>query len=105
VLPSGPRWLAGYFGCDPVLLAVIAALRSRRHRADRGTDYFPHPSRARHGLGADVGVDPLQEDGWASGPTGVGRRLVFFEAIGVPGILNRHPSRGTPVHHVVVVGV
>jgi len=93
-------------GCGPVGLAVIAALRLAGIGPIVATDYSPTRRALATGMGADVVVDPRQEDGWAAwARTGGGRRLVVFEAIGVPGILNdilRAAPRDT---HVVVVGV
>ncbi|GAB2677755.1 zinc-binding dehydrogenase [Saccharopolyspora gloriosae] len=93
-------------GCGPVGLAVIAALRTRGVAPIVAADFSPARRRLAGRLGAHHVVDPAAETGWAAWRrVGGDRRLVVFEAVGVPGVLNdvlRHAPAGS---QVVVVGV
>jgi len=93
-------------GCGPVGLAVIAALKLAGNGPIVATDYSPARRALAAAMGADVVVDPRQEDGWAAwARTGGDRQLVVFEAIGVPGILNDILRAAPRRARVVVVGV
>ncbi|MCX2730536.1 zinc-binding dehydrogenase [Saccharopolyspora sp. NFXS83] len=93
-------------GCGPVGLAVIAALRTRGVAPVVAADFSPARRLLAERLGAHHVVDPATETGWAAWRrVGGDRRLVVFEAVGVPGVLNdvlRHAPAGS---QVVVVGV
>ncbi|WP_243794511.1 zinc-binding dehydrogenase [Saccharopolyspora gloriosae] len=93
-------------GCGPVGLAVIAALRARGVAPIVAADFSPARRGLAERLGAHHVVDPAEETGWAAWRrVGGDRRLVVFEAVGVPGVLNdvlRHAPAGS---QVVVVGV
>ncbi len=94
-------------GCGPVGIAVIAALGSARHRADRRSgllrrcgDRWPHDMGAHHVV--DAATDDVF-DAWAA--HGGGRQLVVFEAVGVPGVIDQ-ALRSSPTRtRIVVVGV
>jgi threonine dehydrogenase-like Zn-dependent dehydrogenase len=93
-------------GCGPVGLAVIAALKLAGIGPIVATDYSPARRALAVAMGADLVVDPRQEDGWAAWTrTGGDRQLVVFEAIGVPGILNDILRSAPRRARVVVVGV
>jgi threonine dehydrogenase-like Zn-dependent dehydrogenase len=93
------------FGCGPVGLSVIAALKQRGAEPIVATD----SSAARRDLAATMGahevIDPREESAWATYER-IGRShpLVVFEATGTPGMLNGI-LRGAPTRaRVVVVG-
>ena len=99
-------------GCGPVGLAVIAALKARGHGPVLAADFSPARRRLAEAFGADEVVDPAAGHPTDGGPTsgyppdhrGAGRRLddrcgrpstpVIFEAVGVPGMLQRPDRRG-----------
>jgi 2-desacetyl-2-hydroxyethyl bacteriochlorophyllide A dehydrogenase len=118
LVPGAPALVVG---CGPVGLAVVAALRARRHGPIVAADFAPARRARAERLGADVVVDPADHspyERWTQlgpGPlptspllgAGVGPRPpapVVFECVGVPGVLQQVID-GAPVHgHVVVVG-
>jgi 2-desacetyl-2-hydroxyethyl bacteriochlorophyllide A dehydrogenase len=93
-------------GCGPVGLAVIAALRLAGIEPIVAADF----SAARRGLaktmGAHEAVDPRQEpaiDAWRR-VEGT-RPLVIYEAVGVPGMLDRAMRDAPRQARILVVGV
>jgi threonine dehydrogenase-like Zn-dependent dehydrogenase len=93
-------------GCGPVGLAVIAALRLRGVDTIIAADFSPARRALAAQLGAHVVVDPTTEDvmdAWQR--EAKARPLVQFDAIGIPGILNRAMMRAPKGSRIVVVGV
>ncbi len=111
-------------GCGPVGLAVIAALKVRGAAPILAADYSPKRRELAARLGADIVLDPSQTSpygSWAEHAIppgcdpgsmmtlmGLGpqpRPGVFFECVGVPGVLQQLVD-GAPRHaRIVVVGV
>jgi threonine dehydrogenase-like Zn-dependent dehydrogenase len=93
-------------GCGPIGLAVIAALAARGIDTIVAADLSPRRRVIAAAMGATEVVDPHDEpaiDAWRR--VGGSRPVVVFEAIGVPGILDR-AMRDAPAHtRIVVVGV
>lgn len=111
-------------GCGPVGLAVIAALRLAGVRPIIAADYSPARRQLAEQLGADVVIDPAQRSPYASweelatvsgrgertevNPLSGERRLrpgVYFECVGVPGVLDQMMAGAHPGCRIVVVGV
>jgi threonine dehydrogenase-like Zn-dependent dehydrogenase len=93
-------------GCGPVGLAVIAALRLRGIGPIVAADFSPRRRALAEHLGADVVVDPAKErtvDAWTKAAGG--KQPLFFECVGVPGMIGelmRDAPRGA---RIVVAGV
>jgi len=93
-------------GCGPVGLAVIAALRLQGIGPIVASDFSPKRRALAEHLGADVVVDPAKEkpvDVWQKAAGG--RLPLFFECVGVPGMIGellRTAPRGA---RIVVAGV
>jgi 2-desacetyl-2-hydroxyethyl bacteriochlorophyllide A dehydrogenase len=92
-------------GAGPVGLAVLM------HLKQRGTTpvIVSEPSRGRRALaerlGADVLVDPTQERLFERSEIQTRRDVVFFECVGVPGMIDQ-VFAGAPRHsRLVIVGV
>lgn len=109
-------------GCGPVGLAVIAALKARRHGPVIAVDFSPTRRRLAELLGADELVDPgagSPYSQWAQlGVPGTLidraaaemfgteiRNAVIFEAVGSPGVLQSIIEGAPPKARIVVVGV
>jgi threonine dehydrogenase-like Zn-dependent dehydrogenase len=109
-------------GCGPVGLAVIAALKARRHGPVLATDFSPARRRLAEGLGADEVIDPADHsphDRWPElgVPATILERAataflggttpapIIFEAVGVPGMLQSLIGDVPPRSRIVVVGV
>lgn len=93
-------------GCGPVGLAVIAALKLAGVDTIIAADFSPTRRALAARMGAGVVVDPATEDVmdvWQR--TDGATTLVQFDAIGVPGILNRAMKRAPRHSRIVVVGV
>jgi threonine dehydrogenase-like Zn-dependent dehydrogenase len=92
-------------GCGPVGLAVIAALRLQGLGPIVAADFSPKRRALAELLGADVVVDPARErpvEAWTK--AAAGRQPLFFECVGVPGIIHdlmRDAPRGA---RIVVAG-
>jgi threonine dehydrogenase-like Zn-dependent dehydrogenase len=92
-------------GCGPVGLAVIAALRLRGLEPIIAADFSPTRRALAERMGAHVVVDPRQRapmDAWqeaAHGPA------VFFECVGVPGLLQQIIHDAPREARIVIVGV
>jgi 2-desacetyl-2-hydroxyethyl bacteriochlorophyllide A dehydrogenase len=101
-----PRDAALVIGCGPVGLAVIAALRMVGVESIVAADFSPARRAVATAMGASEVVDPASEgavDAWRRLD---GRRpLVAFEAVGVPGMLQRLMHDVPPGTRVTVVGV
>jgi threonine dehydrogenase-like Zn-dependent dehydrogenase len=93
-------------GCGPVGLAVIAALRLRGVETIMAADFSPTRRALAAIMGAHIVADPSIDDVmdvWMRNASG--RPLVQFDAIGVPGVLNRAMMRAPKGSRIVVVGV
>jgi threonine dehydrogenase-like Zn-dependent dehydrogenase len=92
-------------GCGPVGLAVIAALKLSGIGPIVASDFSPRRRLLATAMGADVTVDPAIDDpmaawrGCANGTT-----PVIFEAVGVPGMLDRAMRMGPKLSRICVVG-
>jgi threonine dehydrogenase-like Zn-dependent dehydrogenase len=101
-----PHDAALVVGCGPVGLAVIAALRLRGVEPIVAADFSPARRALAEGMGAHVVVDPKARplmDAWREAADL--RPAVFFECVGVPGMLldlMRQAPRGA---RIVVAGV
>lgn len=93
-------------GCGPVGLAVIAALRLRGIGPIVAADFSPRRRALAEALGADAVVDPAAERSVdAFGRIAAGKQPLFFECVGVPGMIGelmRSAPRGA---RIVVAGV
>lgn len=111
-------------GCGPVGLAVIAALRLAGVRPIVAADYSPARRRLAEELGADAVIDPAERSPYTSwqelaavteggeqvpvNPLSGERELrpgVFFECVGIPGVLDQMMAGARHGCRVVVVGV
>ncbi len=93
-------------GCGPVGLAVIAALGLEERGPVVAADFSPRRRALAERLGADVVVDPAEEPAIEAWRRAAGPKLpVFFECVGVPGVIHqlmRDAPRGA---RIVVAGV
>jgi threonine dehydrogenase-like Zn-dependent dehydrogenase len=111
-------------GCGPVGLAVIAALKHHGARPIIAADFSPARRKLAETLGADIVIDPAQHSpygSWedAARQSAQGRRAevnplsgerllppgVFFECVGVPGVLDQMMAGAQRGCRFVVVGV
>jgi threonine dehydrogenase-like Zn-dependent dehydrogenase len=111
-------------GCGPIGLAVISALKTRDVRPIIAADYSPLRRKLAEQLGADIVLDPSQTSPYASWrqvaeATRSGARLplnpltgtptlrpgVFFECVGVPGVIDQMMVGAERGCRFVVVGV
>ncbi len=111
-------------GCGPVGLAVIAALKHRGAGPVLAADYSPARRKLAEALGADVVIDPAAQSPYRSweevaraSAQGLraevnpltGERLlppgVFFECVGVPGVIDQMMVGAQRGCRFVVVGV
>lgn len=111
-------------GCGPVGLAVIAALKLRGAGPIVAADFSPARRRLAETLGADVVIDPAERSPYRSWEDAArdsrqgqvtevnplsGERVlppgVFFECVGVPGVLDQMMVGASRGCRVVVVGV
>jgi threonine dehydrogenase-like Zn-dependent dehydrogenase len=93
-------------GCGPVGLAVIAALRLCDAEPIVAADYSPMRRALAERMGAHVVVDPAREraiDAWQNAAGA--RPAVFFECVGVPGLIDRIMREAPRETRVVVAGV
>jgi threonine dehydrogenase-like Zn-dependent dehydrogenase len=111
-------------GCGPVGLAVIAALRLEGAGPIVAADFSPTRRRLAETMGADIVVDPAARSpygSWAevAAASAEGRRAevnplsgerglppgVFFECVGVPGVIDQMMAGAQRGCRFVVVGV
>jgi len=111
-------------GCGPIGLAVIASLRARGVRPIVAADYSPLRRKLAETLGADIVVDPAQHSPYASfrdlaalsrsgehmpvnplSGTPTLRPGVFFECVGVPGVIDQMMVGAERGCRFVIVGV
>jgi len=93
-------------GCGPIGLAIIAWLVARGVEPIVASDLSPVRRALATRMGAHEVVDPREEpvvDAWRRAD-GV-RPLVLFEAVGVPGMLDRAVFDAPPRSRIVVAGV
>jgi threonine dehydrogenase-like Zn-dependent dehydrogenase len=111
-------------GCGPIGLAVISALRSRDIRPIVAADYSPLRRKLAERLGADIVLDPAATSPYQSWRqiaelSRSGERLpqnpltgtpelrpgVFFECVGVPGVIDQMLVGAERGCRFVIVGV
>lgn len=111
-------------GCGPVGLAVINALRAKGARPIVAADFSPMRRALAEQLGADVVIDPAESSPYTSwremaGRTRAGEPMpqnpltgtpvlrpgIFFECVGVPGVLDQMMVGAERGCRFVVVGV
>ncbi|MEQ8859542.1 MAG: zinc-binding dehydrogenase [Pseudomonadales bacterium] len=111
-------------GCGPVGLAVIAALKHAGAGPVVAADFSPARRRLAETLGADIVIDPAVHSPYTSWEEAAresrqgrltevnplsGERLlppgVFFECVGVPGVLDQMMAGASRGCRVVIVGV
>lgn len=101
-----PRHAAVVIGCGPVGLAVVAALRLAGVETIVAADLSPARRRLATVMGASEVVDPDDEPAVAAWRRVDGSKpLVVFEAVGVPGMLDRVIADAPRGAQVLVVGV
>lgn len=108
-------------GCGPIGLAVIAAAKARGLGPVIASDYSPARRQAARKLGADVTVNPAEQNPfglWEAhgvAPTAAARSravacgetprpAVIFECVGAPGMLQAVIEGAPPLARVIVVG-
>ncbi len=111
-------------GCGPIGLAVISALKTRDVRPIIAADYSPMRRKLAEQLGADIVLDPAKTSPYASwrevaavtrsGERGAVNLLtgtpelrpgVFFECVGVPGVIDQMLVGAARGCRFVIVGV
>lgn len=103
---ASPADSAVVFGCGPVGLAVIAALKMAGVEVVVASDFSPRRRQVAAAMGATEVVDPRSEpvvEAWRR--VDGARPLVAFEAVGVPGMLHALFMDLPPGTRVTVVGV
>lgn len=93
-------------GCGPVGLAVIAALALKGVEPIVAADFSPTRRGLATVMGADEVVDPRHEpviDAWRR--VDGRKRLVIFEAVGVPGMIDDAMKMAPRSAQILVVGV
>jgi 2-desacetyl-2-hydroxyethyl bacteriochlorophyllide A dehydrogenase len=93
-------------GCGPIGLAVIASLRLDGVEPIVAADFSPRRREFAQTMGAHVTVDPREEPAMGAWQrAAAGRTPVFFEAVGVPGILDQIARFAPRSSRIVVAGV
>ena len=101
-----PADSAVVLGCGPIGLAVVGALRLTGVETIVAADYSPARRALATTMGATEVVDPRTEpavDAWRR--VDGRRRLVVFEAIGVPGIIDQAMADAPRGTQILIVGV
>jgi threonine dehydrogenase-like Zn-dependent dehydrogenase len=93
------------YGCGPIGLAIIGALSALGIEPIVASDLLPARRELATRMGAHVVVDPAEEpavEAWrrAAGP----RPGITFEAVGVPGMIERVMADAPPEGRIVVAG-
>ncbi|HEX7037167.1 MAG TPA: zinc-binding dehydrogenase [Pseudomonadales bacterium] len=120
----GPDDVPLVIGCGPVGLAVIAALKLHGAGPIVAADFSPARRRLAETMGADIVIDPAERSpytSWAETARAsaqgtraevnplTGERLlppgVYFECVGVPGVLDQMMVGAVRGCRIVVVGV
>jgi threonine dehydrogenase-like Zn-dependent dehydrogenase len=110
-------------GCGPIGLAVIQSLRLHGTHAIVAADYSPRRRELAQAMGADAAVDPRQSSPYAKWlelaltgetlPSPLGpafpalpglRPALFFECVGVPGVIAQMMEGAPPGAKIVIVG-
>jgi threonine dehydrogenase-like Zn-dependent dehydrogenase len=92
-------------GCGPVGLAVIAALKAQGIGPVVASDFSPRRRALATVMGADVVVDPAVDDPMRAWRGVAGSTMpVIFEAVGVPGMLDRAMRMAPKLSRICVVG-
>jgi threonine dehydrogenase-like Zn-dependent dehydrogenase len=100
------RDAAVVLGCGPVGLAVIAALAVQGIEDVVAADYSPTRRALAERAGASEVVDPADESAMEAWYRVDGQRpVVIFEAVGVPGMIDRAMAEAPRHARVMVVGV
>ncbi len=104
-----PKDVCLVLGCGPVGLAVITALQARGAGPIIASDFSAGRRAVAVAQGAHAAVDPKSADPYAE-PTlktavREGRKLVIFECVGVPGMLDSVFLNCPQDSRIVVVGV
>jgi len=103
---AAPGTSAVVLGCGPVGLAVIAALRLEGVEQIVAADFSPRRRALATTMGATEVVDPREEPPVAAWRRVDGRsRVVLFECVGVPGMLDQAILDAPRGAQIVVVGV
>jgi hypothetical protein len=98
-------------GCGPVGLMTIAALGARQVEPIVAADLSPKRRELARAMGAHTAVDPRDEpaiDAWRRLDPRSGersRRLVLYEAVGVPGMIDRAMRDAPRDSRIIVVGL
>ncbi len=91
-------------GCGPVGLAIITALKGSFSGVIIAADFSPERRRLAESIGAHVVIDPSQESPYQHREIRADK-LVIFECVGVPGMLD-DIFMGSPQNaKIMVVGV
>jgi threonine dehydrogenase-like Zn-dependent dehydrogenase len=102
----GPHDAALVYGCGPVGLAVIAALKLRNVEPIVAADYSPMRRRLAAAMGAHAVVDPKERPAIdAYRELADLRPSVLFECVGVPGVLDQIMRQAPLASRIVVAGV
>jgi threonine dehydrogenase-like Zn-dependent dehydrogenase len=118
-----PDCVALVVGCGPIGLAVIQSLRLHGPHAIVAADFSPRRRELARAMGADAVVDPRETSPYAkwlelaltgeSAPSAMGpafpptpglRPALFFECVGVPGVIEQMMEGAPPGATIVVVG-
>jgi threonine dehydrogenase-like Zn-dependent dehydrogenase len=102
----GPYDAALVYGCGPVGLAVIAALKLRHVEPIVAADFSPMRRQLALGMGAHAVVDPRERPAIdAYRELADLRPTVLFECVGVPGVLDQIMRQAPLGSRIVVAGV
>jgi len=102
----GPHDAALVYGCGPVGLAVIAALKLRNVEPIVAADFSPMRRQLAIAMGAHGVVDPRQRPAIdAYRELADLRPTVLFECVGVPGVLDQVMRQAPLGSRIVVAGV
>ncbi len=92
-------------GCGPVGLAVIIALKQRGIAPIVAADYSSKRRELAIKVGADVVFDPEDKSAYTYAPLTKPQDVVYFECVGVPGMLDEIFVGAPKNARIVVVGI
>ncbi len=92
-------------GCGPVGLAVITALKQRGIAPIVAADYSATRRQLAETVGADVVFNPAESSAYDYKPLKKPENVVYFECVGVPGMLDEIFLAAPRNARIVVVGV
>ncbi len=92
-------------GCGPVGLAVITALKQRGIAPIVAADYSATRRQLAETVGADVVFNPGNSSAYEYKPLQKPENIVYFECVGVPGMLDEIFLAAPRNARIVVVGV